>query len=652
MNAADVVDGFGLSRVYEFFWSRYRRGGEEYAELQGALNAAQLPVTAETYLARSATLSVGFGVVGAVAGVFVGAMLSLGGVVAALDAPPALHPIAVPLAGAEPIGSILVTATVLGGGLGFAYRRYSLSRPQAIADRRGRAIDLNLPNGILFMYALSQGGMDTLSVFRTLAESDDAYGELGSEFRVLIRDVDVFNKNLLDALRAARTRTPSRRFARFVDDAVSIIDSGGDFTSLVETEANTYLQEARAEQRGLIETLALVAEGYISLLVAGPLFLLVLLLVMALLGAETLLYVAAVVYVGIPLGSVACVLLIDRIAGPFEATSASISVDEAAGVRPPAGDARIARYARRKRVGTVRGWLRNPVQTLIDEPRLTLPITVPVAVGLVGAVALSGPALFSASGLTARPIAGSIAVFVLPVLVVAAPVSLFHELRRRQRSELMNRFPETLSAIANINGIGLSLPESIDITSDRRSDRLGEQLGRLTNDIAWNRDTSGALARFANRIGIGEITQSTKLLSEANRAGGGMRRALSIAADDARASRQLRRERTQELQSYLAIVVVGFVVFVGVVAMIDLFYLQGIAQTASDSVPDRRATGLAVSLREFEVNTFRLLVFHAALIQAGFSGLVGGKIANNDVLSGLKISLALVVATVLLFLGV
>jgi flagellar protein FlaJ len=650
MSTQDIPDRFVFTRIYGFFRSRYRQSSEDYTDLQAELNTAHIPVTAETYLAQSAALSLELGIIGTVVGLQVGALLSVSGLVEALDAPPALHPIAIPLAGVEPLGSILITAAVLGGGFGFAYRKYSLSRPQAIANRRGREIDLNLPNGILFMYALSQGGMDTLSVFRTLAESKDAYGALGSEFQVLIRDIDVFNKNLLDAMRAAHTRTPSHRFARFIDDAVSIIDSGGDFTSLVETEASTYLQEARTEQRGLIETLALVAEGYISLLVAGPLFLLILLLVMALLGSNTLVYIAAIVYLGIPLGSIACITFIDQIVGPLETTSASIAVDDAMGDQDPPDNAHIDRYMQRKRVGTVRGWLQNPVQTLIERPSLTLPLTVPAAAALLGVSVLSGEAVLSVGGLIADPIVSSITIFVLPLLVIATPLSVFYELRRRQRSELMRRFPETLSAIANINGIGLSLPESIDIASDRRNDRLGAELGRLTNDIMWNRDTSGALARFANRISIGPITQSTKLLSEANQAGGGMRRALSIAADDARASQQLRRERAQELQSYLAIVVVGFFVFVGVVAMIDLFYLQGIARTVGDNLPNQSSTGLAGSVQGLDINTFRLLMFHATLVQAGFSGLVGGKMANNDILSGLKISLTLIAVTVVIFL--
>lgn len=650
MSAERLPNRFGFPRVYRFFRSRYRDSGEEYPELQAALNAAHVPLTAETYLARSAALSLGVGVVGAVVGALTGAALSVSGLVETLDAPPVLHPIATPLESVEPIGSVLVAAAVLGGGLGYAYRKYALSRPQAIADRRRREIDLDLPNAILFMYALSQGGTDTLRVFRALAESEDAYGALASEFQVVIRDVEVFNEDLLDALRAAHVRTPSHRLARFIDDAITIIDSGGDFTSLVEQDSDTYLQEARTEQRGLIETLALVAEGYVSLLVAGPLFLLILLLVMALLGTNTLPYVAAVVYLGIPLGSAAFVLFIDRVASPFEAASASIAVDDVTSARDPPDDDATSRYLQQKSAGTVRGWLQDPLQTLLDRPSLTLVVTVPAAGALVGASVLSGGGTLSVAGLVARPIVGSVVLFVLPGVIVAAPVAALHEIRRRRRSELRTRFPETLSAIANINGIGLSLPESIDIVGDRRSDRLGEELGRLTNDIAWNRNTSGALARFANRIGIGEISQSTKLLSEANRAGGGIRRALSIAADDARARRQLRRERAQELRSYLAIVVVGFLVFVGVTAMVDLFYLQGTARAAGAELPDQGSAGPTGSLQAFDVNTFRLLVFHAALVQAGCSGLVGGKLANNDVLSGLKTSLALVVVTVGVFL--
>jgi flagellar protein FlaJ len=372
--------------------------------------------------------------------------------------------------------------------------------------------------------------------------------------------------------------------------------------------------------------------------------------VIGLLGGNTILQVSAIVYLGIPLGSLLVIAVVDSIIGPLAGTTGEIDLERRQTIDPPESDDRAKRYLHRRRVGEIRDRLAAPFEPLIERPALTLLVTVPTALIGIGILVDTGIAELSLRWMTARPVVATSILFVLPFGLISLPLSVFHELRQRRIKTLTNRFPETLAAVSNVNKIGLSLPESLSIVGQRRTDRLGTELVRLKNDIDWNGDIADGLGRFANRLRVPVIARTTKLFIEANRAGGDLHRSLSIAADDATSQRQLRRERKQELTSYLAVAIVGFLVYVGVVVLIDQFYLQGITQTIESSDARPSDPGLARSFVSLDVNVFRLLVFQSALIQAVFSGLVAGKLSDNAVLSGLKFSIALVLVTVIVFL--
>ena len=70
------------------------------------------------------------------------------------------------------------------------------------------------------------------------------------------------------------------------------------------------MTEKRMAQKDFIGTLGFIAETYVTAFVAGPLFLIVILSIMSMMGAEiVLLYL--VIYVMIPLGSGIIMLMVE-----------------------------------------------------------------------------------------------------------------------------------------------------------------------------------------------------------------------------------------------------------------------------------------------------------------------------------------------------
>jgi len=103
-----------------------------------------------------------------------------------------------------------------------------------------------------------------------------------------------------------------------------VIDSGGSATNFLNRESEKYVERANDEQEDFLETLSLVSEIYLALLVAGPLSILVGLLAVAILGGE----VVNQIYVLIPLFSAMMVLVVDFFAKPFERTGWKLKMED------------------------------------------------------------------------------------------------------------------------------------------------------------------------------------------------------------------------------------------------------------------------------------------------------------------------------------
>ncbi|UUX92789.1 type II secretion system F family protein [Methanoplanus endosymbiosus] len=208
------------------------------------------------------------------------------------------------------IGTVLVVILSLLIFGGVTYSLF-LIYPGILAKERKRNIDATLPYAINYITAMSTAGITPAEVFRLLGESP-IYGESSVEARFVARDVDIFGKDLVEALRIAGQYTPSARMKDFYQGAVASISSGSNLSDYFRNKAGQYTRENRQEQKTFLETLGLISESYVTALVAGTLFLIILQSIMSTIsGSSNPLFLYAVIYGIIPMGSIMFVILID-----------------------------------------------------------------------------------------------------------------------------------------------------------------------------------------------------------------------------------------------------------------------------------------------------------------------------------------------------
>jgi len=658
-DAAELREAYGRVRAY------FKTRPERYRDLQRRLKQARIGVTYDEYLERSVHVAAVAGVAGAALGV---ALLAVWSVLVALTT------------GAGTAGATAgttVTATGAGAGAGattggasvelpsllpglaaafaggvvgaataWVGRNYYLPR-RTIAARR-REIALTLPYAITYTYALSNGGMNFAEVCRRLAAADAVYGEVSNEFDVVVREMDLFGNDLPQALGNVRGLTPSESLQRFLDDLLSVLESGGDLESFLEGESREYLEDALDEQKSFVETLGTLSEVFVVAFVAAPLFLIVVMLVVSSLGSSTVRETTLIVYLVFPLAMVFFLLLVDLLSAPYEQPAVARRTAETSETQGAVtDDERYERYESASRRRRLRGLVTEPLATMGRRPVRSLALTVPLGLAVGGLAVATDTVQPTVAAFLERPVATTTGLAVAPLLVATTPLAVLHERERRRRLVLTERFPDVLSILASANRMGIGVVDGLDLVVRWTSGTLATELRTVRNDLAWNHDFPTAILSFADRIRVPGLTRTIRLVADGSRASGDLHELLEVAATDTRARAKLRRTRRRAVGSYVAIVVIGFLVYLLVVTLLSRSYLAPLE--ALPELPETSATTGAPLGADVPVDAFEVLFFHSALVQGFGSGLLAGKLAENDLKSGLKYGIGLVVVTVVTF---
>lgn len=662
--------------AYELFGDYFDSNSDMFAKLEHMLRQSRQPLDVDLYLSRM-TLATVFAVVAGlllfVPFIFGLAFVGVFDSVLAGVIPTPFNVVVVVLFGFIMYG---LFGALSGVGTAYGLAWYRVFNRQSNLNRQA-------PFAVTFMYALSRGGMNFVEVLRTLAESKDAYGDVAYEFESVMRDMEYLSIDLPRALRRASARTPSETLSNFLDDTVSVIDSGADLTGFLEDKSERMLRDAEDEQENFLTILALLGEVYVTAFVAGPLFLIIITVIMTMLGSGGTSMLAGIVYGLLPVMNVAFFVLIDTLTEDEKKASTEISDSRSQKsseeLRAEFGEyidedspeeSRIEKIIKAKEKREQSEWRRDPINWMLDNPLRTLAVTGPfTAIYLLVALVVFGPsnvllgftqpAQAIAMG-ELGPVVLTTYLLVIPLVVTLTPISVFHEISSRRNNSMMNRLPDALKQLAASNAIGISLTESLAQTAQNTKGKLGDELEQVGNDITWYSDVNGALIAFSNRVRLPVVTRTVKLITEANQSTGDIADVLSVAAKDVGKRQQLRKERFNEMLMYTVVVLISFAVYLFVIYMLDTAFLSEIAKLGSSgaatgasdagNVGGQSTSGIGFDLGSLPIEMIRMIFYHSTVIQALGSGLLAGQLGRNDVLSGLKFSIALLVIATAVFL--
>jgi len=625
------------------------RDSEKYSRLSASLISARMPVTPERYTWYGLLLSLLCGVAFAIAGYFVSLNLTMN---TPSDYTGIYNVYRITLPNSLIISLPNEVLSILGAGISFIagtalVYMVVMKYPGMRKNNRATKINLTLHNAVAYMFAMRKGGGQLLVIFRSISENAPVYGEVALEFRQVIRDTEFFGMDVVTALRHLMETTPSQKMKQFLEDMISIIETGGDLTGFLAGRVRLYQEEARFEQKEFLQFLSLISESYVTLFVAGPLVLIIIMVVMGMMGGAAVMQMALVIYLLLPIGSLIFILLIDMISIKSESIERFTRVrelSEYADVRiekKPGEEKFFEKLLHYDRIRNVKEFVRNPVRVFVMNYKLTLLVTVPVAAIYIITIYLSlppaGVELF-------------IDMFddhvVIAILIVLIPFGIFYELWRRNIQGIEASIPDFLDRMAGINQVGLTISQAISIMVNTRLGLLSYEIKRIKRDMDWGANFTDALMRFEQRISTPMIARTVTLISKATRMSGSIGDVLTIAGSDARMSETLKKERLSEMFIYTAVIYLAFIVFVFVVAVITTQFMPVLGNIETKGLPQ---TGAFAGFSAASMYTISRLMYHGCLVQAFFSGIIAGQMGEASLSAGLKHAAIMLIISVVIF---
>lgn len=270
-------------QAYRWFGQRATRSMERTPRLKTSLQKAHIYLRPEAYLAASmlTTLLV---VVGTAFPILVLVVaVSLG----AIEVPPRFLLLLLPVpfvAGAM----MYLLANVL---------------PDLRATTRARDINAKLPYALNYLATMAAAGATPEQVFSSLAKQP-IYGSVAHEAAWVTRDINLLGTDIITALSRASERSSSAKWQDLLQGAITALTSGGDLKTYFAQKADQYTFENRQDQKRFLEGLGVLAESFVTVVVAAPLFLIVILSVMTSLGGsadQTLLLGYMLIFIMLPL---------------------------------------------------------------------------------------------------------------------------------------------------------------------------------------------------------------------------------------------------------------------------------------------------------------------------------------------------------------
>jgi flagellar protein FlaJ len=208
----------------------------------------------------------------------------------------------------------------IGGGLfAFAFSIFGFYfYPIYRADKLKRELEDELPFTTGYMAILTSAGVSPEKIFYSLSNLNVPL-TVSYEAKNIVRDVNLFGLDIISSLEETAKWTPSERFREMLEGFISTVHSGSNLATYLREKSKQYMKLKRINLKKYSDTLSMLSEFYVTLLLTGPLLLVIMLAVMVMLGGSGLgmlspdLILNLLTYLGIPIGAIIFLIILDAV---------------------------------------------------------------------------------------------------------------------------------------------------------------------------------------------------------------------------------------------------------------------------------------------------------------------------------------------------
>jgi|GEM_PF-119303 len=235
--------------------------------------------------------------------------------------------------------------------------------------------------------------------------------------------------------------------------------------------------------------------------------------------------------------------------------------------------------------------------------------------------------------------------FAFGFFVMVYPAAVYYDKQVKKIDAIEDKFPDFLRDLAEYWKGGLSMTLAVRTLANSEYGALNTDIKKMSDQLSWGIAFSDVLFMFADRVGTPLVKRAVSLISEANKAGGKISDILVTAANDSREIQFLKGERERAIGSYIAVIWVSYMVFLGVIVVLSKVFIPAIASSGSSGGSD---------IGNMQINAidplFFLVVFYYGVsAQALGNGAMAGIMATGRLSSGMRQSGMMLVIAMLAF---
>jgi flagellar protein FlaJ len=177
------------------------------------------------------------------------------------------------------VGSIFWLLIVIPLGVFIFTYVYPYLEKRTIESR----INQELPFATIHMSSISESLVEPSNIFKIMISTKE-YPTLEKEFIKLLNEINVFGYDLVTSLRTTAFNSPSKKLAELFDGLATTITSGGDLSDFFEKRAQTLLFDYKLDREKKAKNAETFMDIYISVVIAAPMILMLLLIMMRISG--------------------------------------------------------------------------------------------------------------------------------------------------------------------------------------------------------------------------------------------------------------------------------------------------------------------------------------------------------------------------------
>ena len=290
---------------------------------------------------------------------------------------------------------------------------------------------------------------------------------------------------------------------------------------------------------------------------------------------------------------------------------------------------------------------REPKKSTAKD-KMKLIIIISVAISIVSAILTL--ILIDSYGLTKYKNLGLVGSLLIGVI----PFTIFQMKEMKRRDGIDQNLPLFLLALLSSVRTGMGIEDAIKTASERNLGALTIELKNLNANIGWGFPLIDCFKLFSQRCNT-KISKRVSILIEMSiRIGGDISENLEMIQQHVSEMVELEKNRKSSLAPHMYTIYISFVVFLAIALLLTSNFVPEIEKVKLQFAQNAETNGnmntsMFDSIKNFDPQQLKTMMFNMAVIEGVFGGLAIGKISSSSYLGGIKHIVIMVTISVVAF---